>query len=377
MARARTIKPAFFLNTELGEMPPLARLLFVGLWCLADRDGLLKDEPKKIKFQVLPYDDCDMNELLNNLMVGNFIRRYEAEGIACIEILNFAKHQNIHPKEAKSELKSHLIKCKEISFPEIKVIKGRNRRKREEEGKEGKEGTPQTSPASSRGIKRQAAEIPGLPETLNTEKFRAALGLWLKHKSERGESYKPTGLQALISKLEAMGSERAALAIANSIASNYAGIFEPKADKPTAPGQTFLTAHERKLEREAALVARAKELDAQKEAQRNDTKRSDRRDETSPKPLATSGAFGTPNRRGGNDLRGNRVSGSPAINGLIAEVGKKVCTEARRDSGSGQNRTAAESAEHEGGTSRDAIGAEAVEPLGSGRSEDQSLKAKL
>lgn len=385
MGRARTIKPAFFLNCELGELPALARLLFVGLWTLADRDGLLKDEPKKIKIQLLPWDECDVNELLNHLMVGNFIQRYEAEGIACIEILNFAKHQNIHPKEASSNLPFHLKKCKKISFPGKKVIKGRIV-KEGIEGivKEGKEGAPPETfpvPTPSPEKKRLVPGIPEdcIPETLRTPEFVDAFHDWKQHKRERGETYKPTGLAALLKKLDAMGPEAAAAAISHSIAANYAGIYPAPTAKPTGGGggQTFLTAHERKLEREAALVARAKELDAQKEAQRNDTKRSDRRNETSPKPLAAPRTIGAPDRRGGNDLRGNRVSGSPNINRLVAEIGAKVCADTGRDSGSGANRTAAESAKHKGGTSRDAIGAEAAELVGSGRSEDQSLKAKL
>ena len=35
MARLRTIKPGFFMNEELASVPPLGRLLFEGLWCIA------------------------------------------------------------------------------------------------------------------------------------------------------------------------------------------------------------------------------------------------------------------------------------------------------------------------------------------------------
>ena len=36
MARTRSIKPSFFKNEYLAECEPMARLLFVGLWTLAD-----------------------------------------------------------------------------------------------------------------------------------------------------------------------------------------------------------------------------------------------------------------------------------------------------------------------------------------------------
>ncbi|KLU66727.1 replication initiation and membrane attachment [Desulfosporosinus acididurans] len=103
MARARNIKPSFFANDQLGELPPLARLLFIGLWGLADRRGKLEDRPKRIKAEVLPYDDCDVNELLN-LLEPEFIVRYTVDGISCIQIVNFLKHQKPHPKEAESNL---------------------------------------------------------------------------------------------------------------------------------------------------------------------------------------------------------------------------------------------------------------------------------
>lgn len=103
MARIRTVKPEFFLDDELGQLPALTRLLFIGLWCLADRDGRLEDKPAKIKVQVLPYDDMDINKALEQLEAGRYIIRYEVEGRKVILVRNFAKHQVIHHTEKESE----------------------------------------------------------------------------------------------------------------------------------------------------------------------------------------------------------------------------------------------------------------------------------
>ena len=73
MARSRNIKPGFFLNDVLSEIEPLGRLLFAGLWTIADKAGRLRDSPKKIKACILPYDDCDVNNLLNELWKRKFI----------------------------------------------------------------------------------------------------------------------------------------------------------------------------------------------------------------------------------------------------------------------------------------------------------------
>jgi len=104
MARARNIKPGFFLNEELAECEPLARLLFAGLWCIADREGRLEDRPKRIKAEILPYDDCDVDKLLNQLAKQGFIIRYEVDDKRYIQISNFLKHQNPHIKEAASTI---------------------------------------------------------------------------------------------------------------------------------------------------------------------------------------------------------------------------------------------------------------------------------
>lgn len=99
MARARNIKPGFFTNDELGACRPLTRLLFAGLWCHADRDGRLQDRPKKFKIEILPYDECDVDTLLNELWSHGMIVRYSIGEIKYIQILTFEKHQSPHHQE--------------------------------------------------------------------------------------------------------------------------------------------------------------------------------------------------------------------------------------------------------------------------------------
>jgi hypothetical protein len=102
--RARNIKPGFFLNELLAECDPLARLLFTGLWCMADREGRLEDRPKKIKATLLPFDDCDIEELLNQLADRGFILRYSAAGLKCIQVIKFSEHQKPYCREQQSKL---------------------------------------------------------------------------------------------------------------------------------------------------------------------------------------------------------------------------------------------------------------------------------
>jgi uncharacterized phage protein (TIGR02220 family) len=102
--RARNIKPGFFKNEDLAECDPLARILFTGLWCMADREGRMENRPKRIKAEVLPYDNCNIEKLLKQLSDKKFILIYSINNENYIEILNFRKHQNCHIKEAESTI---------------------------------------------------------------------------------------------------------------------------------------------------------------------------------------------------------------------------------------------------------------------------------
>lgn len=102
--RARNIKPGFFRNEDLVECSFGARLLFIGLWCMADREGRLEDRPKKIKMEIFPADNIECDELLDELQRFGFIIRYAAEGGRFVQVVNFNKHQYPHVKEAESKI---------------------------------------------------------------------------------------------------------------------------------------------------------------------------------------------------------------------------------------------------------------------------------
>lgn len=105
MARARNIKPSIMDNEDLAELEPLTRLLFIYLWMLADREGRLEDRPKRIAAQALAYDrNADVSAMLDALQNDGFIDRYVVNGVACIQITGFSKHQTPHGTEKDSAL---------------------------------------------------------------------------------------------------------------------------------------------------------------------------------------------------------------------------------------------------------------------------------
>ncbi len=106
------LSPNFFMGGDLSKLSFETRLLFEGLWLLADRSGRLEDHPMKIKAQVFPYDDVDVDKMLDALADerpysgGCFILRFSANGHKHIHICNFGRHQRPHPKEPPSEIPS-------------------------------------------------------------------------------------------------------------------------------------------------------------------------------------------------------------------------------------------------------------------------------
>lgn len=104
MARARNIKPGFFKNEELAELPFEDRLLFIGLWTLADREGKLEDRPRRIKMEIFPADYVDVDASLDRLANAGLIVRYKVDSTSAIKIPKFGLHQRPHRNETKSVL---------------------------------------------------------------------------------------------------------------------------------------------------------------------------------------------------------------------------------------------------------------------------------
>lgn len=103
MARIRTIKPEFFTSDDITGLSPLARLLYIGLWCEADREGRFEWKPTAFKRRYLPDDACDIQALCQELIDARLVVRY-GHGLAYVP--TFRKHQHLNGKETPSKLES-------------------------------------------------------------------------------------------------------------------------------------------------------------------------------------------------------------------------------------------------------------------------------
>ena len=106
MPRIRSIFPGLFTDDEfmaLTVSAPLAVPLLLGLWTMADDQGVFEWKPLTIKARILPAVAVDVEELLAELVARRFIRRFEAGGRSYGAIRNFRKWQRpkkpnaVHP----------------------------------------------------------------------------------------------------------------------------------------------------------------------------------------------------------------------------------------------------------------------------------------
>lgn len=135
MARIRTIKPEFFTSEDIVSLSPLARLFYVSLWCEADREGRLDWRIGTLKMRYFPGDNCDMQELANELIDGGLIAIYEVAGKQYAEIPSFKNHQIINNRESESTRPPRVKHA-------CKRVKAEGKEGREGKGKEGDSAEP-------------------------------------------------------------------------------------------------------------------------------------------------------------------------------------------------------------------------------------------
>ena len=101
MARIRTIKPEFFTSEDIVSLSPLARLLYIALWCEADKEGRMVWKPSTFKLRYMPGDNCDIHAMCKEITDSGLVVLY-GNGYAYIPA--FKSHQHINPRETVSQL---------------------------------------------------------------------------------------------------------------------------------------------------------------------------------------------------------------------------------------------------------------------------------
>lgn len=100
MARIRSIHPEQWVDEDFVTITEIGRLLAIGLRNFADDNGVFEWKPLKLRMQILPADNTNMDELLAELVEKKQVVRYQVDGRAYGLIRNFKKFQK--PKFPKA-----------------------------------------------------------------------------------------------------------------------------------------------------------------------------------------------------------------------------------------------------------------------------------
>ena len=102
--RIRSIKPEFWKSERVASLPRDSRLLFIGLWNLADDAGRFRAHPNLIQGELFPYEPtADVAAWLAPLVEAGLVVLYEVEGRRFGLVAGFEEHQKID-KRTESRL---------------------------------------------------------------------------------------------------------------------------------------------------------------------------------------------------------------------------------------------------------------------------------
>ncbi len=226
MARIRTIKPDFFRHEGLQELElahpgEYPMFVFAGLWGHCDKAGRFEWKPRMLKLDILPFLDFDMAGTLEILERADFVRRYEVDGKTYGVIDSFPDHQRIGGKEAQDPEK--YPEPPEKQEGSIREALGQHEGLQEGKGRE----------EEGKGIK----PAPDKPARFVAEAFSVDSSIplddwegWLAYRRSRKLTCSEMTIKAQAKNLAkwARAGHNPAQIIADSIASGWQGLFEPK-----------------------------------------------------------------------------------------------------------------------------------------------------
>lgn len=121
MARNRMIKPEFWTSEQILNCSPMARLLFIGLWCYADDNGIHPSSVKTLKAEVFPADDISIEAIkgfISELIEQGLLKEYAVGDKSFWIITGWKTHQKIERPRSRYPLPQEESK---IHYDEDKI----------------------------------------------------------------------------------------------------------------------------------------------------------------------------------------------------------------------------------------------------------------
>jgi len=147
--RIRTVKPEFWESESVGGVSRDARLLFIGLFNLADDSGRFRAASRFLASRLFPYD-TDAPGLLEawieELRVKKHIQLYEVDGETFGVIPKFTIHQKIdHPSPSKLPAPTNFLANPREGSREVALDQGTGIREQGSGNREGAAAPPRAS----------------------------------------------------------------------------------------------------------------------------------------------------------------------------------------------------------------------------------------
>lgn len=206
MARIRTIKPEFFTSEDIVSLSPLARLLYIAMWCEADRMGRMQWKPLTFKLRYFPADACDINALCQEIVDRGLVVLY---GDRLAYIPSFSNHQHVNPRESASTIEAPPVDKSRVSDASARVTDAQVGK--EGKGKERKEGDNASDDAGDKSPVLPDPEKDKTPRALSIADLIEAgaseqsAADWLKVRKAKKAPLTQTALDGLKREAESAG----------------------------------------------------------------------------------------------------------------------------------------------------------------------------
>lgn len=97
--RIRSIKPEFWTDEKIAELPKATALFFIALWNFADDQGIIEDSSRGLALRIPIFRSQDIEKMLNALWQAGLIARSVSDGLV---LIRGWKHQKIdRPSDGK------------------------------------------------------------------------------------------------------------------------------------------------------------------------------------------------------------------------------------------------------------------------------------
>lgn len=114
MARIRTIKPEFWEDEKIGNLPIPCRLFFIGCWNFADDFGVIKGNAALLKSQIFPYDEnlrvSEIKKWIDSLVDARMLVPIIHAEESYYFIRTFRSHQILDKRYDKSYIGKEIAK---------------------------------------------------------------------------------------------------------------------------------------------------------------------------------------------------------------------------------------------------------------------------